>query len=117
MIPHVKEERRQQTLRPNRSSAIHVFQQHDNATELQVWSLAVDSEAAADVVPHVLLILHGEPIREIEALKRGLIHVSPFGEPISDMGEQRLLPRQLQKTDLTLSQWIRLLVQRLPTLS
>ena len=54
----------------------------------QRLSLAVDSGAAETVIPHTLVGQH--PIRETEASRGGLNYVSATGDPIPNLGEQRL---------------------------
>ena len=56
--------------------------------EWQILSLAVDSGAAETVIPHMLVQDH--PIRDTEASRNGLNYVSATGDPIPNLGEQRL---------------------------
>ena len=57
-------------------------------SEWQLLSLAVDSGAAETVIPHMLV--QGHPIRETDASRSGLNYVSATGDPIPNLGEQRL---------------------------
>ena len=54
----------------------------------QKVSMAVDSGAAETVIPHTLVT--GHPIRETEASRRGVNYASATGQPIPNLGEQRL---------------------------
>ena len=51
--------------------------------------IAVDSGAAETVIPHTLVL--GHPIVETEASKSGVNYASATGQPIPNLGEQRLL--------------------------
>ena len=48
----------------------------------------MDAGAAESVIPHLLINEH--PIRETEASLSGLNHISATGDPIPNLGEQRL---------------------------
>ena len=54
----------------------------------QKISMAVDSGAAETVIPHTLVTAH--PIRETDASRRGVNYASATGQPIPNLGEQRL---------------------------
>ena len=54
----------------------------------QLLSMAVDSGAAETVIPHTLVT--GHPIRETDASRRGVNYASATGQPIPNLGEQRL---------------------------
>ena len=54
----------------------------------QKVSMAVDSGAAETVIPHTLVT--GHPIRETDASRRGVNYASATGQPIPNLGEQRL---------------------------
>ena len=51
-------------------------------------SMAVDSGAAETVIPHTLVT--GHPIRETDASRKGVNYASATGQPIPNLGEQRL---------------------------
>ena len=51
-------------------------------------SLAIDSGAAETVIPHKLVM--GHPIHETSASKNGVCYASATGQPIPNLGEQRL---------------------------
>ena len=61
---------------------------HDWYPGWQMLSLAVDSGAAETVIPHMLVKHH--PIRETRASRSGLNYASATGDPIPNLGEQRL---------------------------
>ena len=69
-------------------NALLLKQVKTDAKEWQVLSLAVDSRAAESVTPHLLINEH--PIRETEASSSGLNYMSGIGDPIPNLGEQRL---------------------------
>ena len=54
----------------------------------QYLSLTVDSGAAETVIPHMLVQDH--PIRETNASRSGLNYASATGDPIPNLGEQKL---------------------------
>ena len=54
----------------------------------QKVSMAVDSGAAETVIPHTLVA--GHPIFETEASRKGINYASATGQPIPNLGEQRL---------------------------
>jgi len=54
----------------------------------QFLSVAVDSGAAETVIPHTLIDRY--PIRETEASRSGLNYASATGDPIPNLGEQKL---------------------------
>ena len=54
----------------------------------QMITMAVDSGAAETVIPHTLVM--GHPIMETEASKSGVNYASATGQPIPNLGEQRL---------------------------
>ena len=56
--------------------------------EWQHIELAVDSGAAETVIPHDLVTDH--PIEESDASREGLCYVSATGQPIPNLGEQKL---------------------------
>ena len=56
--------------------------------EWQYLALTVDSGAAETVIPHMLVEDH--PIRETNASRSGLNYASATGDPIPNLGEQRL---------------------------
>ena len=62
--------------------------QHGDAAKWQVLSLAVESRAAESVLSHMLI--QDRPIRETWASKNGLNYISATGDPIPNLGEQRL---------------------------
>ena len=51
-------------------------------------TMAVDSGAAQTVIPHTLVM--GHPIMETAASKSGVNYASATGQPIPNLGEQRL---------------------------
>ena len=57
-------------------------------TRWQKVSMAVDSGAAETVIPYKLVRSH--PIHETDASKSGLNYASATGDPIPNLGEQRL---------------------------
>ena len=83
--------------RPN--NAMPLRSQHGDAAK---WQVAVDSGAAESVIPHMLIQDH--PIRETEASKNGLNYISATGDPIPNLGEQRLplIPREGSTRSMTL---------------
>ena len=54
----------------------------------QLLSMAVDSGAAETVIPHRLVSQH--PVRETRASRAGLCYSSATGQPIPNLGEQKL---------------------------
>ena len=54
----------------------------------QMITMAVDSGAAETVIPHTLVM--GHPIMETAASKSGVNYASATGQPIPNLGEQRL---------------------------
>ena len=54
----------------------------------QMITMAVDSGAAETVIPHTLVM--GHPIMETAASKAGVNYASATGQPIPNLGEQRL---------------------------
>ena len=54
----------------------------------QKITMAVDSGAAATLISHTLVM--GHPIMETEASKSGVNYASATGQPIPNLGEQRL---------------------------
>ena len=54
----------------------------------QYLSLTVDSGAAETVIPHMLVQSH--PIHETQASRSGLNYASATGDPIPNLGEQKL---------------------------
>ena len=56
--------------------------------EWQKIELAVDSGAAETVIPHDLVIDH--PIRDTDSSRSGLCYASATGQPIPNLGEQKL---------------------------
>ena len=54
----------------------------------QKVSVAVDSGAAETVIPHTLVM--GHPIMETDASRNGVNYASATGQPIPNLGEQRL---------------------------
>ena len=56
--------------------------------EWQYMSLTVDSGAAETVIPHMLVQSH--PINETAASRSGLNYASATGDPIPNLGEQKL---------------------------
>jgi hypothetical protein len=56
--------------------------------EWQKIELAVDSGAAETVIPHDLVVDH--PIRDTDASRAGLCYASATGQPIPNLGEQKL---------------------------
>ena len=54
----------------------------------QMITMAVDSGAAETVIPHTLVM--GQPIMETAASKAGVNYASATGQPIPNLGEQRL---------------------------
>ena len=61
---------------------------HQTLYKWQVLSLAVDSGGAESVIPHMWI--QNYPTRETEASKNGLNYISATGDPIPNLGEQRL---------------------------
>ena len=54
----------------------------------QLLSMAIDSGAAETIIPHRLVSQH--PLRETNASRGGLCFSSATGQPIPNLGEQRL---------------------------
>ena len=54
----------------------------------QLLSVAIDSGAAETVIPHRLVCQH--PIKDTEASRNGKCDASATGQPIPNLGEQRL---------------------------
>ena len=54
----------------------------------QLLSMAVDSGAAETVIPHRLVSQH--PIKDTNASRAGMCYSSATGEPIPNLGEQRI---------------------------
>ena len=56
--------------------------------EWMILSMAVDSGASETVIPHALV--KGHPVRETDASRGGLNYASATGDPIPNLGEQKL---------------------------
>ena len=54
----------------------------------QLLSIAIDSGAAETVIPHTLIT--GYPIEETEKSRAGVTYASATGDPIPNMGQQKL---------------------------
>ena len=74
--------------RPLNAVPLNNVEQLQNGGEWQCISIAVDSGAAETVIPHNLVKHH--PIRDTDASRSGLNYVSATGDPIPNLGEQRL---------------------------
>ena len=54
----------------------------------QLLSIAIDSGAAETVIPHTLIT--GYPVEETQKSRAGVTYASATGDPIPNMGQQRL---------------------------
>ena len=66
----------------------HVDEYGVTADGWQLMSMAVDSGAAETVIPHRLVSQH--PIKDTHASRAGMCYSSATGEPIPNLGEQKL---------------------------
>ena len=73
---------------PNINNNAHNERREAGSHAWKMMSMAVDSGAAETVIPHALITDY--PILETEASRSGLNYVSASGDPIPNLGEQRL---------------------------